>query len=230
MPCSFCGREKVLARGLCQPCYHRLRRRGTVERKYVVRVETCIVEGCDREAGARNLCVFHYGKAQHPLRVTWKLLRSRHPGNYPEAWETFESFAADVGARPSPVHQLRRKRNLEPWSADNAQWISRIGGNANRLDPQYARDWKLQTKYKMTREEHAALLESQGGVCAICGSDNAQLSTKRRTALHVDHCHATKVVRGLLCAGCNRGLGYFNDDPDLLRKAVAYLTKSRRKP
>jgi len=228
MPCSSCGREKVLARGLCQPCYHRLRRRGTVERKYVVRQDTCAVAGCGAESFAKNLCTFHYNKAQHPLKTTWKLLRSRYAGQYPEAWDRFESFCADVGARPSPAHQLRRKRNSEAWSAGNIQWVSRIGSTANRLDPNYARDWTLQSKYKLSREQHAAILKKQGGRCAICGCDKAHPKTDRRIALHVDHCHETKVVRGLLCAGCNRGLGYFNDDPKLLNKAIAYLQRAKK--
>jgi len=228
MSCTHCGAPKLLARGLCQPCYHRLRRNGSVQRKNVVRVETCIIDGCESPAEARNLCTFHYAKAQHHLKNTWKLIRSRYRGQYPEQWESFERFVADAGARPSPAHQLRRKRNLEPWSVENSQWISRLGGNKNSFGPQYGRDWALQTKYNLTRDEHDAIHAEQGGRCAICGTDKAHRSTTHRVALHVDHCHETKVVRGLLCAGCNRGLGYFNDDPVLLRKAIAYLTKKRK--
>lgn len=72
----------------------------------------------------------------------------------------------------------------------------------------------------MTLEQYEALLAVQGGRCAICGGVNP---SGRR--LSVDHAHATKQVRGLLCGLCNRGLGAFRDDPILLRKAIGYLRR-----
>jgi hypothetical protein len=50
--------------------------------------------------------------------------------------------------------------------------------------------------------------------CIICGSEEK---------LVVDHCHATDIVRGMLCNNCNMGLGHFKDDPLLLEFARIYL-------
>lgn len=63
----------------------------------------------------------------------------------------------------------------------------------------------------------AALLAAQGGRCAIC---RRVVASK---FLRVDHCHVTGVIRGLLCQRCNPGLGFFQEDPDLLNRALEYL-------
>jgi hypothetical protein len=79
------------------------------------------------------------------------------------------------------------------------------------------REAALKRMYGITAEERDALLEAQGGVCAICGA----LDEFR--AMNVDHDHETGLVRGILCAGCNLGLGNFKDSLDKLKAAVAYL-------
>ena len=56
---------------------------------------------------------------------------------------------------------------------------------------------------------------AQGGKCAICG--------RKRRRLCVDHCHTRGHLRGLLCSGCNSGMGFFGDSPPLLLRAALYL-------
>jgi len=71
-------------------------------------------------------------------------------------------------------------------------------------------------KYKVSEETIAELLAK--GKCDICGSPSL---TKPRHA--IDHCHTTGKVRGLLCWPCNKGLGNFKDNPELIQKAIKYL-------
>lgn len=92
-------------------------------------------------------------------------------------------------------------------------------------DPDYDRRQNLRRKYGITPEEFDALLDVQGGRCAICGSDIPKHNGGRFV---VDHDHETGAVRGLLCGPCNSGLGSFGDDPERLTKAVDYLRNQRR--
>ena len=85
---------------------------------------------------------------------------------------------------------------------------------------------KLKNIYGITVDDYYKMLENQGGGCAICGtrvpSQRARKYAKTEM-FFVDHCHSTGKVRGLLCSRCNRGLGYFDDNPSRLEMAAAYL-------
>jgi hypothetical protein len=88
-------------------------------------------------------------------------------------------------------------------------------------------------KYRLSVDAYEALLESQGRACAICRIDTP--TDIRTSRFHVDHDHACcpgarscgKCVRGLLCHACNTALGNFQDDPERLIAALAYVTSRR---
>lgn len=81
-----------------------------------------------------------------------------------------------------------------------------------------SRSYHLTRRYGITAGEADHLLERQGGLCAIC---------RMTPAAHVDHDHATGIVRELLCFNCNGGLGQFKDDPAVLRAAADYVERHR---
>lgn len=85
-------------------------------------------------------------------------------------------------------------------------------------NPLKARDDRLRYKYGIGLDEYRDMEARQGGVCAICG-----LKCKTGRELAVDHNHATGEVRGLLCGKCNKGIGLFDERPELFAAAVAYL-------
>jgi hypothetical protein len=93
-----------------------------------------------------------------------------------------------------PCHNLRGKVSKE-----------KLGGE---------RTYHLKRRYGITAADADAMLEAQGGVCAIC---------QVAPAAHVDHDHVTGAVRALLCFNCNGGLGQFRDDPLLLHAAAYYV-------
>lgn len=73
--------------------------------------------------------------------------------------------------------------------------------------------------YGITLAAYQALMQEQGGLCAIC----RRLPGKK--GLGVDHCHRTGAVRALLCTGCNMAIGALKDNADLCRAAAAYLDR-----
>ncbi|MEW2811425.1 endonuclease VII domain-containing protein [Streptomyces massasporeus] len=83
------------------------------------------------------------------------------------------------------------------------------------------RQGHLKRQYGITEAERDGLIASQGGVCCICLSALPE---------HVDHCHKTGRVRGVLCFSCNAALGQFKDRPDAIRRAAAYVEGIAWKP
>ncbi len=222
-----CSSVKVFAQGLCSGCYSRRRRRGTVERKNVSNKGACSIQGCDRQAFAKNLCAKHYQSALHPLRMIWRNLRSRSPGQYPASWDRFEGFIADVGERPTDKHQLRRPDHTVHWGPENFVWRPPIGFSA--ATPEYGRAWNLRKKYGLTEDDVTEMEAAQGGLCAICRTpETAGDRNGNVRRLGVDHSHITGRVRGLLCSRCNSMIGEFGarDNPDVLRAAAAYLEEN----
>jgi len=104
----------------------------------------------------------------------------------------------------------RRARNPEKVAEENKR----------RRESRGPTRWeRLSRLYNLSKEEYYSLLESQGNCCAICKTVHKKY--------HVDHCHESGIVRGILCSKCNTGLGKFNDNPDMLMLAVRYLKKER---
>ena len=71
-------------------------------------------------------------------------------------------------------------------------------------------------KYGMTWEQRDEIVDALDSRCEICGTQGA---------LNTDHCHTTKRFRGMLCTGCNVGLGMFKDSISSLENAKRYLEK-----
>jgi hypothetical protein len=106
-----------------------------------------------------------------------------------------------------------RERSRQRWRTDAAYRDKKLVRTR-----EYQREKRFREIYGITEAEYEAMFARQGGACAIC----------KRTGLPlcVDHCHRTGEVRGILCRTCNRALGFYNDDPDFLLAAVAYLRAS----
>jgi len=119
--------------------------------------------------------------------------------------------------------------------------LDSFGSHANRKDGKqtHCKDcmkahqtkWYYKRKFGITIEERDEMLKEQGGKCAICQNDTefSPVGSGRTNNVTyyavVDHCHSSGKIRGILCGGCNTGLGSFKDNPTSLTSAVSYLTK-----
>lgn len=104
---------------------------------------------------------------------------------------------------------------------DNPEFQHRLRAARKKHAPKH-RAYMLQFMYGLSIEKYDEMFVAQSGTCAICGQSE---TSKRIKHLHVDHSHSKNKVRGLLCHACNMALGGFKENPELLKKAVAYLEK-----
>jgi hypothetical protein len=103
-------------------------------------------------------------------------------------------------------HMYKRRRYCTISCSKTHYWERRRDGLID-ASPRRSQSWIAE------RQER---LEQQGGLCAICQTEIMGLP-------HLDHDHETGKTRGVLCVKCNAGLGFFKDNPELLRAALAYL-------
>lgn len=90
-----------------------------------------------------------------------------------------------------------------------------------RLNPRTKRNTHLKSKFGITIDQFNELLAKQNHCCAICMSP----TPKGRGTFHVDHCHETGKIRGILCHDCNTGIGKLGDSLESVKKAVSYLER-----
>ena len=112
-----------------------------------------------------------------------------------------------------------REQNKERVKELHQSWYQKNKDKVGYKDHNYISG--IKKRYGITIEEVTQLLNKQSNKCAICG--NVFVNRKRT---HIDHCHNTGKIRGMLCEGCNIGLGGFKDNIVLLHKAIGYLSVS----
>lgn len=79
--------------------------------------------------------------------------------------------------------------------------------------------YKLKAAYGLDIKTWDAMWDLQGAACSLCSASLTLGSRNHAT----DHDHITGKVRSILCSGCNLGIGHLRDNPDLMRRAAAYV-------
>ena len=135
-------------------------------------------------------------------------------------------------ARNQQIAAQRAERfENDPQAKEVARLATNARQNAARASwtPGQKRDYRdnnLRKTYGSGVADYDRMFEEQEGRCAICGGTDSRSS--RTEHFFVDHCHETGQVRGLLCAGCNVGIGGLGDNIDRLKAAIEYLENASR--
>lgn len=121
-----------------------------------------------------------------------------------------DSFAVDV----------RYKRGRKNWCKEcsagyHKEWSGKKKPEERRS---LRRRYNRQHNFGIDEAALSRQIAEQGGMCAVC---RKSVVTPRIS--HIDHCHATGRIRGVLCRKCNIGLGWFYDDHESLLRASGYV-------
>lgn len=125
------------------------------------------------------------------------------------------------------------ERQKQKWREASRRYFDKnrikiLAKDRERKKKKYADNpkWREEANFKkrangmgFSKKQWENMFDSQGRVCAICGSE----TSGHKNGWQLDHCHKTKKVRFILCTHCNRGLGGFRDNPELLRRAADAL-------
>ena len=137
---------------------------------------------------------------------------------YKRAWAK-RHYAENKEAHASR-HAEWRKANREKRNAYMRAWNAKQKVLDEKKYREKLRNHRLNHRHGITQEDYDDILARQGGHCALCNGTPAQ---ERHGCLHVDHCHETGRVRGLLCEQHNMALGKLGDTEDALMKVLDYL-------
>lgn len=88
----------------------------------------------------------------------------------------------------------------------------------HKITQKFCRIMKL---YNLSKDDYLQMVSNQQSKCKLC-----ETFVENHFNMHVDHCHETSKVRGLLCGKCNQGIGLLQHNPELIRKAALYCEQT----
>ena len=189
-------------------------------------METKVCVTCKEELGLESFCFrkdtgVYRGKCKQCSKG-YKTTRSKHMRELREMIKE--------GLRK--CSKCNQTKSISEFSIDRANPLGFVT-QCKACKIQYARDHKdemwnsyLLLNYGITLDTYNKTLKEQNNKCAICKTDDPKGNSHK---FHVDHCHTTGKVRGLLCSNCNMSLGGFKDNITNLEEAIKYLIKSKVK-
>lgn len=171
-----------------------------------------------------------YRANPEPYKAQAKQWREADPDRYKQMKSTYYAANIDEHAarnrawrESNPDKKAAADKAWSKANADRKKATTRAWQLANpERKARTARGGHLKRKFGISLDRYEAMLASQGGGCAICGSKKPG-GPRRGLTFAVDHDHITGAVRGLLCLMCNSAIGFLKDRIDLIEQAAAYV-------
>jgi uncharacterized protein with PIN domain len=117
----------------------------------------------------------------------------------------------------TPEQRKHRVAYMRGWRLRNLEHNNKLARESHERNKhkhiERNRNRALLREYGITTYQKLEMIEAQNGRCAIC---NNEFVDSRRT--HVDHCHETKAIRGILCVSCNTRLGWYEKHRTSIRQ------------
>lgn len=246
--CSYEGchnKQRPGKTGLCQPHRRVQLQEGQLRPlrpKSRLQSPVCTGPECGRPSESHDLCKEHDSQRRRGISPLY-VIGTGHREAQLRRWErmTEQDRVEWMTALRAGIPAERTEQHIQRLSAANrVAWRAKLIGTERKcrtcetgftlenLNNWYcSKECKLLyariRRYGLTIQEYQELLTTQDGRCAICRREWGRGWNGKGN--HIDHCHETGRVRGLLCGECNTGIGRFGDDPALLRRAADYLER-----
>lgn len=122
-------------------------------------------------------------------------------------------------ANRSKINTTKRE-----WANNNKDKVAEYNRKSRLKNLLVYKEYQKKYWYSITEDEYQEMLKSQNNKCKICSSSFTLTSQHNKVYVpHIDHCHITGKVRGLLCSKCNQALGLFKDDINIIFNVIKYL-------
>lgn len=146
-----------------------------------------------------------------------------HPTRKVQAREMCKSCYDKWLKSVNPVYKKAQMSNTTEWAKKNPEKMKIIQERRKIKDANdptvklKQRNQALKRQYGITHDDYLRMLDTQNGACKLCYRKPGERK------LHVDHCHRTGRVRGLLCHQCNWYLGTIEQDINIMSRIVDHL-------
>jgi hypothetical protein len=168
----------------------------------------------------RDWAEAHRERERERSRKKYAANKEAHKVRMQKWWALHPEKAKEYYARKRKLHLDRERATDRRWAANNPDKV-RAKEHRRRFGPNREQYLKLLRyaphKHYLSRDKYEEIYPQLAeGPCEICGV---------KAKMHIDHCHKRNVFRGILCDGCNRGIGFFKENVAALRKAAEYLER-----